>query len=71
MPIYEFKCSRCGHVFEFLHLSRDEEYARCPVCGEVKTEKLLSTFSSFSSSQSQGAGSITSSSSCGSSGGFS
>jgi putative FmdB family regulatory protein len=71
MPIYEFKCSKCGHVFEYLHLRRDDAYAPCPICGEDKAEKLLSTFSSFSSSQNQGVGNVTSSSSCGSSGGFS
>jgi len=71
MPIYEFKCRKCGNVFEYLHFKSDDNYAPCPSCGGDKTEKLLSTFSSLPCSKSHNAGDVPSSSSCGSSGGFS
>ena len=50
MPIYEFRCKSCGNIFEYLCFSsRDAAEARCPLCGERQTERLLSTFSSQSS----------------------
>jgi putative FmdB family regulatory protein len=46
MPIYEFKCNRCGHTFEQLILSSHEEKnVNCPSCGEGDTSKLMSSFS--------------------------
>jgi putative FmdB family regulatory protein len=63
MPIYEFKCKICGHIFEYLCLrSDDKDNVICPSCGHGEAETLLSTFSSK--------GSMTSSS-CSPSGGFS
>jgi len=45
MPIYEYRCERCGHEFESLVMSReDAENIRCPGCGSVKVAKALSTF---------------------------
>ena len=44
MPIYEFKCAKCGSVFEELILSA-KKYAdelNCPSCGSPDTEKLIS-----------------------------
>jgi len=72
MPIYEFKCKNCGNTFEQLcFASDDQDHMPCPSCGEEKSERLLSTFSSSSSGSGQGFGSLASSSSCSSSGGFS
>ena len=47
MPLFEFKCKKCGKKFEELVMSstRDEEI-NCPYCGSTRTEKMLSTFSS-------------------------
>ena len=41
MPIYEYKCSRCGHEFEELVFSRDET-PPCPDCGSKDVERLMS-----------------------------
>lgn len=72
MPIYEFKCKDCGHIFEYLCIkSSDKDEARCPLCGREETDILLSAFSSMSSINSQGGGARSSSSSCSPSGGFS
>jgi putative FmdB family regulatory protein len=46
MPIYEFKCNRCGYTFEQLILSSHEEKnVNCPSCREGDTSKLMSSFS--------------------------
>jgi len=67
MPIYEFKCKKCGNKFEYLCFnSKDAENAQCPNCGAQETERLLSCFSSMSSG-----GALTGTSSCSPSGGFS
>ena len=72
MPIFEFKCKKCGNVFEFLCFrSGEEDDVTCPSCGGHKTEKLLSKFSSTSSGSGNGLGSGLAASSCSPSGGFS
>ena len=69
MPIYEFKCHGCGNVFERLCFASDgERDITCPVCEGDEVEKLLSSFSSVSSS---GIGQALTSSGCSSGGGFS
>jgi putative FmdB family regulatory protein len=45
MPIYEFRCLSCGHVFELLKLKKADEglEMKCPKCGSHDAEKILST----------------------------
>jgi len=46
MPIYEYRCSSCGNIFELRRsFSQAAEPAKCPKCGG-KGEKLLSVFAS-------------------------
>lgn len=43
MPLYEYRCERCGAVSEFLMgVVRDEVRPVCPECGSRKLTKLLS-----------------------------
>lgn len=43
MPIYEYKCDECGHVFEEI-IFHETEKIECPKCsGQV--HKLMSQFS--------------------------
>ncbi|MGB9668524.1 MAG: FmdB family zinc ribbon protein [Thermosulfidibacteraceae bacterium] len=45
MPIYEYKCNACGHVFEKLQSFSDEPIKVCPKCGgEVKRLISRSSF---------------------------
>ena len=72
MPIYEFKCNKCGNNFEqLIFSSTEEETLACPLCGERDTCRLMSLFSSGSSSPGKGFGGGLSSSCSSSSGGFS
>jgi putative FmdB family regulatory protein len=42
MPLYEYKCKKCGHRFERIQSFSAEDVKECPVCqGEV--ERLIST----------------------------
>ncbi|MBW2035962.1 MAG: zinc ribbon domain-containing protein [Deltaproteobacteria bacterium] len=50
MPLYEFRCSKCGHEFEEIVFLTDKEPIKCPKCGASNPERLLSMFSSSSSS---------------------
>lgn len=46
MPIYEYKCVKCGNKFELLQkMSERNKNITCPKCGAQKTEKLFSSFS--------------------------
>ncbi|MEW6034329.1 MAG: zinc ribbon domain-containing protein [Chloroflexota bacterium] len=43
MPIYEFKCQRCGNVSEFLLSGpSDGKKLACPDCGSQNLERLIS-----------------------------
>ncbi|HEY3355112.1 MAG TPA: zinc ribbon domain-containing protein [Polyangia bacterium] len=43
MPIYEFRCADCGHVFEELVLRKsDEAGLACPRCASHAVERELS-----------------------------
>ncbi len=44
MPIFEYKCTKCGHVTEVLHKSRNAEKPTCAKCGSSDLKKLLSGF---------------------------
>jgi putative FmdB family regulatory protein len=47
MPVYEYKCSNCGKVFEITcHLSEREQLAVCPDCGSKQVAPVFSSFSS-------------------------
>ncbi|MGE5509166.1 MAG: FmdB family zinc ribbon protein [Chitinophagales bacterium] len=46
MPLYEFRCLKCGQRFEEL-CSRDARPA-CPKCGDAQTERLFSAFATKS-----------------------
>jgi len=46
MPIYEYRCGKCGHCFEQIHgIAEIDPKIICPKCGDAKTERVLSTFS--------------------------
>nr|WP_320050318.1 zinc ribbon domain-containing protein [uncultured Desulfuromonas sp.] len=52
MPIYENRCQKCGKITEKLARSSEKEMI-CPACSGV-AERILSVFSSPTTSQSSG-----------------
>jgi len=47
MPIYEYRCRKCGHKFELIRkLSDVDSAAKCPRCAAENPERLVSTFGS-------------------------
>jgi putative FmdB family regulatory protein len=42
MPIYEYRCSACGHELEVLQKLSDPLLTTCPECGKPALTKLLS-----------------------------
>ena len=42
MPIYEYKCSSCGHKKEVLQKMSDAPLTECPACGKPALTKLVS-----------------------------
>jgi putative FmdB family regulatory protein len=42
MPIYEYQCDACKHVFDVLQKMSDEPLTYCPECGKPDLRKLLS-----------------------------
>ena len=46
MPVYEYRCSKCGAEFEQMRrMSESSEPAPCPQCG-AQAERIISTFAS-------------------------
>jgi putative FmdB family regulatory protein len=41
MPIYEYRCSSCGHQQEFLQKVSDAPLTVCTECGKPTFEKML------------------------------
>jgi putative FmdB family regulatory protein len=42
MPIYEYRCSACGHQDVYLQKLSEPALTQCPVCGKASLQKLLS-----------------------------
>ena len=42
MPIYEYRCSECGHQKEVLQRMSDKPLTKCPECGKRSFNKLVS-----------------------------
>jgi putative FmdB family regulatory protein len=55
MPLFDYKCKKCGHVTEFLESSGNKEAHRCEKCNSTRMEKMVSAFS-VSSAGGSGAG---------------
>ncbi len=47
MPIFEYRCEKCGDVFDHFFRSLEEESRfsmACPRCGSDRLRKLVSAF---------------------------
>ena len=42
MPIYEYKCLKCGHQFEVIQRFSDNPVESCPACNRKTVKKLVS-----------------------------
>ena len=43
MPLYEYQCDACGHIFELIQKFSDAHPSTCPSCGAPGVRKLLSS----------------------------
>ena len=48
MPVFEYRCTRCGHVTAFLEKANARQQHTCEKCGSKDTEKVFSTFAAKS-----------------------
>jgi putative FmdB family regulatory protein len=45
MPLYEYRCEKCGKTFEkFRRMSEADQKTECPFCSSQDAERQLSTF---------------------------
>ncbi len=54
MPIYEYKCEKCNHIFEKLVFTSNNEKIECPKCDDIRVKRLISSTSHINSSGSGG-----------------
>lgn len=53
MPLYEYRCRECNHLFEVLQrMGEGAEGLICPKCSAGRVEKQLSTFAAASAGSS-------------------
>ena len=45
MPMYEYKCKACKHLFEAIQKFSDKPLKKCPKCGKSSLERLVSSSS--------------------------
>jgi len=51
LPIYEYKCKKCGNSFELRRgLADSDDDIKCPVCEAGKPERIFSIFATGSMS---------------------
>jgi putative FmdB family regulatory protein len=48
MPLFEYRCMKCGHVSAFLERPNARQSHKCDKCGSKHTEKIFSTFAAKS-----------------------
>ena len=48
MPIYEYKCKKCNHIFEELVSSGKGKIYSCPKCSSENTSKIMSVVGGIS-----------------------
>ena len=51
MPIFEYKCKKCGYKMEFLEKSNSKGKHICQKCGSSDMRKMFSGFSVGQSNQ--------------------
>lgn len=56
MPIYDFKCSGCGHKFTVLVSVSEKDKLTCPKCKDRNIKQVISSFSSYGRGASYGGG---------------
>lgn len=45
MPLYEYQCRKCGHIFEKLRrIAEADSKLECPKCNSEEVERQFSTF---------------------------
>ena len=45
MPIYEYKCTECGHVLEVIQKISDSPLKKCPACNQMSLVKQVTAAS--------------------------
>ena len=43
MPIYEYQCKNCGHIFDDLQSIKETPLVTCPNCGKDTLARLIGT----------------------------
>ncbi|OPX22525.1 MAG: hypothetical protein B1H04_04845 [Planctomycetales bacterium 4484_123] len=63
MPVFQYRCKKCGHVTAFLEKPGSRGRHECQECGSAATEKVLLTFAAHSAA-SAGHGACPNGASC-------
>lgn len=60
MPLYEYRCRKCGKAFEMLRRLKDADSdLECPKCGSAEVERQFSTFAAGGCSSGSGSRGFT------------
>lgn len=67
MPLYEYRCEKCGQTCELLMRNSNDTPEACPKCGAASLTKIMSSFAvgpAVPSSPAPSCGSCASAGSC-------
>lgn len=64
MPLYTYKCRKCGHEKEYLVMGSKGAPEECPKCGDKKMERKFGAFSCGGSAGKPAGSSSCSATSC-------
>jgi len=56
MPIFEYRCEKCGEVAEVLVRPGEVKTLKCPRCGSSELKRLFSSFGCGSGNSAAGCG---------------
>jgi putative FmdB family regulatory protein len=42
MPLYDYRCKKCGYTFEVLHKIAESGPSECPKCNHAEVGKIIS-----------------------------
>ncbi|MFP4163042.1 MAG: FmdB family zinc ribbon protein [Chitinispirillaceae bacterium] len=64
MPLYEYRCEKCSHLFEELVSTHHNQILPCPSCGSENTTKQMSAVGGIAMGKSSSAPSCTTGGGC-------
>ena len=51
MPLYDYECDRCGHIWEVIEGYEPENNRHCPICQKLEVHRIISQTGQYCGNQ--------------------